>query len=299
MHPLRLCLAVLTAIPIALGAWPLGADPRGFTRHDIAYRPDGSDRQIVLYEPTTAPRALVVFLVGTKADPVNPVSLAYMTALALRGYAVATVEYDNAFIDRFDCDVLAGKARRIFDRSSPQSAINRIYARSAADPEAGLGVIGFSQGGWIGHQAGRFTEDVEVKAALLLATGRTVRLNNALFSIPLPCNERRHNGVARVLAINGESDPVYTYEGSRPRAVQLREQLVAVTGVDCDGLRCLDGPGGSGWMLVRDAEVTDGVADHEFLRVEELDSLDPLWYLSDAPWGLEATVDWMDAAMAL
>jgi hypothetical protein len=28
-----------------------------------------------------------------------------------------------------------------------------------------------------------------------------------------------------------------------------------------------------------------------------LGSLDPLWYLSDVPWGLKATVAWMDAAM--
>jgi dienelactone hydrolase len=292
----RLLLLVLAAA-VVLGASPLRADPPGFTRHELVYGPDGKDRRVVLYEPGRPPKGLIVFLPGTNADAVNPVSLAYMTALARRGYAVATVDYDNRFVDRFDCEVLAAKGRQIFDRSSPRSALNRIYARSAAEPDAGLGVIGFSQGGWIGHQAGRFTGDVEVRAALLLATGRTVRLNNRLFSLSLPCNERRHNEVPRVLAVNGESDPVYTFEGDVPRAAQLREPLAAVTGVECDGRRCMDGPDGSGWILVGDGEVTDGLADHEFPLVEELDALDPIWYLSDAPWALKSTVDWLEAAL--
>ena len=139
--------------------------------------------------------------------------------------------------------------------------------------------------------------EVAKRPALLLATGRTVRLNNRLFSISLPCNERSHNEVPRVLAVNGESDPVYTYEGGAPRAAQLREQLAAVTGVECDARHCTEGPDGSGWILVGDGEVTDGLADHEFALVEEPGCLDPLWYLSEAPWALKATVNWIDAAM--
>ena len=238
-------IALLVSVALALAAPPVRAGPQGFSRADLVYGIEGRERRITLYEPEARPQALIVFLVGTLGEVLDPVALAYMTALAQRGYAVASVDYDNRFIDRFRCDILAEKARRIFDRAAPYSALNRLYAHSRADPAAGIGVIGFSQGGWIGHQAGHFAGDVRLKAALLLSTGRNVRLNSELVDIALPCNERAHNGVPRVLAVNGESDWVYTHAAPRPRAVQLREQLVAVTGIDCDGLRCRDGPNAS------------------------------------------------------
>ncbi len=270
-------------------------------RSDLVYTAEGRQRSIVVYEPREpGPKPLVIFVPGTKAPSVTNSVLAdtYLWALSARGFVVAAVDYNNGLAARLNCSALDRKVRNIFDRSNPRSAINAIYASTSAEPSLGMGVVGFSQGSWIAHQAGRYSADVQVKAALLMATGTLVKFNRAALTIPLTCNERQANGVPKVLAVTGEDDSVYTYaDPTISRQEQLRPQLAQVTGKSCDGLSCVDPTDGSGWLLVPGDQLTDGEADHKFEMLDGGSNADPAWFLSDEPWGLNATISWLDAAL--
>ncbi|MFO0679425.1 MAG: hypothetical protein U0169_23060 [Polyangiaceae bacterium] len=66
-----------------------------------------------------------------------------------------------------------------------------------------------------------------------------------------------------------------------------------------DPSRGFDARGDSGWTLVRDAEVTDGEADHGYFYVGGLqaaqspDAIDPVWDTGDVLWGRSENLRWL------
>lgn len=296
------CRSAVLSLAIFASTWVSGsvAGTDGVRRLDLSYPTRSGDRRILVFEPVApGPRPLVVLVPGTGNAPGTPIHKAYMESLAARGYVVAGVDY-NRFFRLISCHSLGNKARRIFDLSDPHSAVNLVYRKTLADPRLGIGVIGMSQGSWVAHQARHYTGDVDVKAALLLSTGTQVRMDTSMIDTHLRCNERGYNRIPRVLAIDGEADSVYTRsDPGLSRRDQLRAQLAKVTGMTCTGLSCYDPVEGSGWLLVPSQALEDGQADHQFESLGGMGgkTLDPIWARSDEPWGLRATVDWLDRAM--
>jgi hypothetical protein len=287
------------ALLAGLGCLALASPPSAETADpfELTYKGSSGSKAIRVYEPPfEGAKPLVILVPGTGAALDHPRNLAYATALSARGFVVAIVDYPR-FFGLTSCSRLGAKAADIFGRSSEHSALNVIYRGSSADPLLGLAVIGSSQGAWIAHLAPLFTEDVEVRAALLLATGTEIRMNSPFLRLRLPCNSQRAAPVKQVLAVTGDSDGVYSAPGTSRRE-QLRHQLAEVTGRVCqEGWDCRDPATGSGWILVPSSAVSDGNADHEFSNRGRQPVLDPVWLRSDAPWGLSATLDWLESGM--
>ena len=88
-------------------------------------------------------------------------------------------------------------------------------------------------------------------------------------------------------------------------AGSIYAQLSLLTNLDCaaEPGTCLR-ENGSGWIVVGDAEVTDGTADHCYMGNIPEDSteggcqvaMDPVW-LGSAIWGLEKGAEFLRAAI--
>jgi hypothetical protein len=221
----------------------------------------------VAYYEAENPRGVVVYLPGTGGDLTDPLGRDLLSALSERGYRGMMIAYPSDWYEGVTCLAIRQKAKAIF---APDGPLAEAYA-------SGLPIVavGFSQGSWIAHQAGE-----RVSAAVLLSSG------TRLGPVPLGCNKAEATALESVLAVSGESDQIYFGD--------LAAQLGEVTGVDCPGARqCWSER--SGWVLALDPEVSDGVADHVFPRLQ--DDLDPEWISGDGPWARRTVIEWIERHM--
>jgi len=226
-----------------------------------------------------------IYMVGTSETYNNGSALAAVDEMAGRGYVAATVQYPNSFFG--DCTTLSGRARCIFDASSASSAVAALCSRTAADCSKGIVVAGFSQGSILSILSKNY--DTRVQAAYGLGAGVQYSTYNLRACV---ANGARALSSSRLRAVNGEADG---FMGGNETSV--RGQLQELTGRSCSTPSCLAADG-SGWYIVKHAEVSDGNAEHCYMRATggcngSQNSLDQKWLNGTYNWSADPNLQWL------
>jgi hypothetical protein len=105
-------------------------------------------------------------------------------------------------------------------------------------------------------------------------------------------NGKRTLSSARLRAVNGEADG---FLGGNE--LNVRAQLQELTGRGCTTPSCLASDG-SGWYIVKHAEVSDGNADHCYMRATggctgSQSSLDQKWLNGTYAWSADPNLQWL------
>lgn len=244
----------------------------------------------------TGTNPVFLYMVGTTESATNASAMAAVAGMAAKGFVAATIAYDSGTFNA--CGPLDGKAKCIFDSTSPKSAVAALCARAKADCSKGIVVGGFSQGAVLATQAKNF--DARVRAAWGMGDG----VSYSVFNL----NACQANGNRALSSTNlrvdvGQQDQfVGGGSGLTPGSeTAARNQLQALTGFNCGAgaTSCLQA-NGSGWILVQNGQVTDGSADHCFMRTAgnlcsaNQNSLDNNWKTGTGSWALGASLAWLD-----
>jgi dienelactone hydrolase len=247
----------------------------------------GSNYNISGREPSLAGTYPVfVYMVGTSESYTHASAIAAVTSMADRGYVAATVAYPNSTFG--DCSAIGAKAQCVFNPNSASSAINTLCSRAKADCSKGVVVSGFSQGSIMAILSKNY--DPRVDAAYALGAGVQYSGYDLRACV---ANGKRSLPSSQLRVVNGEVDG---FMGSS--ASSVRSQLQELTGLSCgtSAFSCLQS-NGSGWYMVKGAEVSDGSADHCYMRSGGClaSKLDSIWQTGAAPWSLEINLDWLSA----
>jgi len=236
---------------------------------------------------TTGKFPVFVYMVGTGETFTNASASAAVAGMASRGYVAATVAYNSGTFS--GCTTLSGKARCIFNPASATSAISRLCARPQADCTKGIVVGGFSQGAVLATLAKNF--DSRVQAAWGIGDGVIYSIFNLTSCM---ANGNRTLPSSRLRVVDGEKDQFIG-----PTAGNVRSQFLTLTGLSCGttAFTCLQS-NGSGWLIVQNAQVGDGSADHCYMRRTgdcsgSQSSLDLGWQTGTDVWQLNANLDWL------
>jgi hypothetical protein len=252
------------------------------------YKNGSTTENITGREPTAAGTYPVfIYAVGTTETFTNASAIAAITGMANRGYVSATVQYPNSSFG--SCTTIGGRAKAIFDPTSATSAVTALCARAKADCSKGIVVGGFSQGSIIATLA-KNTEP-RVQAAYGIGDHNSY----SFFNLSSCMNNGNHTlSNTRLRIVNGEVD---TFGGGNQNAVRTKAQ--AVTGLTCTSTStsCLQS-NGSGWIIVLNGQVSDGQADHCYMRASggcsgSQSNLDQGWANGADPWELNANLDWL------
>lgn len=248
----------------------------------------GSTFSISGLEPAaTGTFPVFLYMVGTTETFNNASATAAITGMANRGYVAATIQYDSGEFG--NCSQISGKAKCIFSPNSTASAVSTLCSRAKADCTKGIVVGGFSQGAVIATLAKN--TDSRVQAAYGMGDGVMYSTFN-LSACMANGNRTLHSD--RLRAVNGDKDQ---FTGASEAAQQTNMQ--SLTGFICasGSTSCLQG-NGSGWIIVQDSQVSDGQADHCYMRVggctfNNQNSLDSGWQNGTNNWELNANLDWL------
>lgn len=246
------------------------------------------DFNIIGSEPTQGTHPVFVYLVGTWESYDNASAMSVVQQMADRGYVAASVEYPNQTFG--NCNKLSARAGCIFNGETTASAITQLCSREHADCSRGVVVAGFSQGSVLSILSANY--DARVQAVWVMGAGAQYAVYNLSECV---ADGARTLSSDRLRIVDGQEDDFFrlTRGGSRGQAETL-------SGLTCgdSATSCLTG-NGSGWILVQDDEVTDGLADHCYMRDGNCDidenTLDPLWESGTAPWAVQASLDWLQA----
>lgn len=228
---------------------------------------------------------LFIYLVGTSETYNNAQAMAAVKGMAARGFVAATVQYHSEVFGT--CSDIAKKAACVFKPSSTNSAVSKLCVRG--DCSKGIVVGGFSQGSIVSILA-KNTEP-RVKAAY----GMGALNAYGTYNMAACMNNGKHKLAAKNLRIvNGEKD---FFGGGM--ASRVRVASIAVTAKSCasSAYSCLNA-NGSGWLMVRNNEVTDKSADHCYQRKSNdcfgsESIVDPKWQTGRASWALPANMNWL------
>lgn len=247
----------------------------------------GRGAAITGVEPSaTGTYPVFVYMVGTWEDYENASATAAINSMADRGYVAATVDYTNSTFG--DCSTLSQRSKYIFDAQSSKSAIAKLCSRSKADCSRGVVVGGFSQGSVLAILGKNF--DARVEAAYGMGAG--VQYDDYDLRACVADGNRALPG-DRLRAINGEGDG---YLGGNADSVRAQsEELTGLVG--SSGHYSAFRSNGSGWYMVNHAEVSDGEAEHCYMRNGGCgfneNRLDSLWTNGGSEWSLEPNLDWL------
>ena len=248
-------------------------------------------------EPTTTGGKFPVFIytIGTSETFTNASATAAVAQMAARGFVAATVAYSSGTFS--GCSTIAGKARCIFNGATATSALAVLCSRAKADCSKGVVVGGFSQGAVIATLAKNF--DSRVQAAWGMGDGVQYSIFNLTSCMG---NGNRTLPSSRLRAVDGERDQfigaasAFATSGD---AAHVRSQFQTLTGLSCGSTatNCLQS-NGSGWLIVQNAQVGDGSADHCYMRRTgdcggSQNSLDAGWQTGTANWELGANLAWL------
>lgn len=237
----------------------------------------------------SARHPIFVYLVGTSESYDNAQARAAVAGMGTRGFVAATVQYRSEVFGT--CADIAQKAACIFKPASSASAISKLCARG--DCSKGIVVGGFSQGSIAAIQAKN--TDARVKAVYGMGAFPAY---TATYNMASCMNNGKHVlPASRLRIVNGEQD----FFGAS-NAGGVRSASRAVTGKDCGStaFACLNS-NGSGWVIVRNAQVKDKSADHCYQRYQHTvgecsgsqNELDAYWKSGTASWTLPSNLDWM------
>jgi hypothetical protein len=230
-----------------------------------------------------------VYLPGTGEPYDGPVGATFADVMAARGFVAAAVQYEDW---EFYAQGIEGNAACIFG-SGAESAVSQLCARPKADCSKGVVVSGFSQGAVIAAQARDFAH--QVRAAYLLGFNEervsawegTARWTRAV----VPPEGTRALPDDRIRIVDGIADA----------PADRRDELNDQTGRSCAAtvFDCL-GADGSGWYVVQDGEVADGLAEHCYFEgpyfCPRQPPFDPTWLNSTtAPWALMPSLAWLES----
>jgi hypothetical protein len=240
------------------------------------------------YEPDTPGTYPVVFyLHSVLADWFGNEEGKRTAALAAgQGFVAVAVTYDSWLA--LNARRVDGNASCIFSPGVPSNPVGQVCARPEADCSRGLLVMGFSLGGAIAGRAKNFNP--QVYGAWLIGAGTTAS----------PEAVSADSGT-RVLP----NDKLRITVGQRD--VLGLDGLNQVTGQSCSSSPCLRADG-SGYYVVQDSEVADGVADHcywmsvsgPFARnsCTRTPTFDPGFAPpSTKPWSLITDLDWLRSTL--
>lgn len=248
----------------------------------------GSTYSISGAEPsTTGTYPVFIYMVGTVENYNNASAMAAVNSMAAKGYVAATVDYATSQFG--SCSVLSGKASCIFNPNSTTSAVAQLCSRAKADCSKGIVVGGFSQGSVLATLAKNY--DSRVQAAY------GIGMSNKYSSYDLSsCMSNGNHTLPsdRLRAVDGEKD---NYAGGSQAAVQ--SSLQNVTGKTCasGAYSCLNS-NNSGWIIVKNSQVTDLSADHCYMRASgdclgSQSNLDTGWKSGTDNWELESNLNWL------
>lgn len=232
-----------------------------------------------------------VYVHGTLADwGGNAEGQRVAQMAAGEGFVAAAVTYNSLLTG--SAAGTDGNAKCMFSPGSPSSAINQICARPKADCSNGFVLAGFSQGGVIAARAKNFNPQVQAVWAMGVngpTTAPALRAPAGTRALP---NDRLRIDV-------GQRDVGSDFSN-----------LNALTGQSCSTASCLNADG-SGYYVVQNSEVADGVADHCYwMRVNTFAptnscTWNPLLLTFDpgfrppstVPWSLLTSLDWLRAKL--
>jgi hypothetical protein len=200
-------------------------------------------------------------------------------AMARRGFVALSAAYDNGPLAWLSDHV--NQLTCLF--ASPESLLAKACALPNVDCERGIATWGHSQGGYVAVMAAN--HDARIRAAWATGYGGDGQSR-------LPKD--------RLRVVNGEAD---LSNGT----ANVLHQITGLTPAACpDSDQCLR-ENGSGWVIVRKADLADPVgstADHCWFYKASCGApsfrLEPSWVdpLSERAYALEGNADWL-AATAL
>lgn len=243
------------------------------------------------YEPSTAGKYPVyIHTVGTGETFDGDLAMTQVKAMAAKGFVAATVAYSNGSFG--SCSSIGTKAKCIFNGANSNSAIAKLCARANADCSKGVVTGGLSQGSVMSVLARNYD------SRILASYGQGAGNKYSIYDLTSCMNNGKHTQAAdRIRLVNGESD---TFVG--PTASNVRTANQAITGLSCgsSALSCFR-TNGSGWYIVKAAEVSDGSADHCYMLVGGCTSpsgLDAGFKTGSAAWQMEANQNWLKSFVA-
>lgn len=245
------------------------------------------------FEPDAAGRyPLFLYFVGTGDQYTSPVAKEVTRVMATRGYVAVSVNYENTL--DFAAPSIARKAGCIFDPARADSLTGVLCSRVNVDCSRGIVTWGHSQGAAMAWGGGDY--DSRVRAAWLTGYGQGFGSRAWTLTHTLPRDRVRIvNGV-----LDGDAPP------SNPEHPNHIPTLNELTGRACAAgtANCLNGPNGSGWYLVQDADVLNR-PDHCWFAVDGFQCigsyrLEPSWIPpSEAVWSINANTAWLTLLTAL
>jgi hypothetical protein len=230
-----------------------------------------------------------VYLVGTGGIYNGTEAAVFVQQMADRGFVAASAEYDSIF--GWDATALDSKSRCVFSPVLTTSAVTKLCARARADCTKGIVVTGFSQGAFL--TARSKNHDARVRAAYNIGFNEDL-VPASYFdpTAPGPTGTRALPA-DRLRIVNGSNIETSTQRD------QAKAQLNTLTASSCalSANSCLR-EDGSGWYLVQNSEVLDGVADHCYFHggggCSNTPAFDPAWLPPNRlPWSLATNLDWL------
>lgn len=236
------------------------------------------------FEPATddgTRHPLFLYFVGTafsSTDPAskydNPAAYAVAEAMARRGFVALSAAYDNGVLSWLSDH--RNQLHCLFE--DPAGLLARACALPQVDCALGVATWGHSQGGLVAMMAGNY--DARVRAAWATGYGGEQQVTLS-----------KH----RMRVVNGEAD-------LNNGTAAVLNAITGLTPAMCpDPDQCLRDDG-SGWVIVRKAELADPMrssADHCWFDRRACSdatlSLEPTWIdpSSTRAYALEANGDWL------
>jgi dienelactone hydrolase len=222
---------------------------------------------------------VLVYLHGTYDEMGSlATSRAVLAEAAARGFVAVAPKYDSWAT--LSVDGVEQHARCVFREDRATSVVGAVCARVKADCSKGIVVAGHSQGGAIAGRAANWSR--RIRAAWLLGVSGP----NVPEARSAPSGTRTLAN-ARIRIVDGQGDVF---------GPGTLTDLNAISGRSCAaGPSCLAADG-SGWLLVQNAGVTDGVADHCYMTTNgcAMDpAVDARWRSGTAPWAMPAALAWL------
>lgn len=245
------------------------------------WTPESCNRQtqMTIYEPANPGRyPVLVYAHGTTSESGN----------LLTGEIVARTAAEHGFVgvapryeDSWNTAAYDSQAKCIFRSDKVTSAVEKACARVKAACSLGVVTMGHSEGGAIAARAANWSGKVRASAPL------------GVNGPDIPEARDTPDGTRRL-----PDDRIRATTGQEDLAGGTRAGINAVTGQSCSTTQfdCLDADG-SGYYIVRHAEVVDGRADHCFMEMGgcklNVSGADPNWLSPSTKWGLPAALKWL------
>ena len=288
----------------------------GYDGHSWVWNNCSRSMRLTGSEPESGgPYPVAIFLVGTNGEYGYPGIVGYvLPILASHGFVAASLEYENgtAFGAAQNCNLYRDNASCMvrnaddYADGGTHSAVARLCSRAKADCGKGVVLLGHSQGGLTAVQAFQHAPVAppagvplpRLVAAAPMGVGdkgyvagvQVVDLTSCMDPPSLPVDQDR------LLVVNGENDKFFGGPAADQDGGQT--ELEAITTLACprpswDCRRA----NGSGYLLVQGAQVSSGVAGHEYMSVAPVSFGEPNWIsrTNPEPWALDNVAAWLKA----